>query len=122
MHPKRVRRAIRRRVLIRIEEWGSRASPCVAKVQAWRGAGGYAPAIDRGAAALEGEPRVEDAVFEGIVACYGWLARELEEVHADEDYDEAGEEGHGVHWIVRVDALEEDEGRDDGGRREADVI
>jgi len=71
---------------------------------------------------LEGEARVEDAVFERVVARYGGLARELEEVHADEDDDEADDEGYRVHGIVGVDALEEDEGRDDGGRRKADLV
>jgi hypothetical protein len=94
----------------------------VAKVQTWRCAGGHAPAIHGGPAGLEGESRVEDAVFEGIVACYCGFARELEEVHANEGYDEAYEERHGIHWIVGVEALEKDEGCDDGGCREADVI
>ena len=100
-----------------------RASARVAKVQSWRGrrTGGGTPAVERGTA-LEGETRVEDAVFERVVACYGWLARELEEVHADEDDDEADDEGYRVHGVVGVEALEEYEGRDDGGRRKANLI
>jgi len=133
------RRSIRRRrvlVLERVEEGRvrgggggggggeiSRASARVAKVQSWRGrrAGGGAPALERGAA-LEGETRVEEAVLERVVARWRGLARELEEVHADEDDDEADHEGYRVHGVVGVEALEEDEGRDDGGRRKANLI
>jgi hypothetical protein len=71
---------------------------------------------------LEGVSRVEDAVFEGVVGRCGGFAGDFEEVHADEDDDEADEERDGVNGIVGVEALEEDEGRDDGGCREADVV
>lgn len=37
-------------------------------------------------------------------------------MHAYEDDNEADEEGYCVHRIVSVDALEENERRDDGGR------
>ena len=133
LESKRVRRSILRRVLVleRVEEGRmrvrgeiSRASARVADVHSWRGrgaGGGGTPAVDRGAA-LEGETWVEDAVFERVVARYGGLARELEEVHADEDDDEADDEGYRVHGIVGIDALEEDEGGDDGGRRKEDLI
>lgn len=49
-------------------------------------------------------------------------ARELEEVHAEEGGDEAGEERDGVGGIVCVEALEEDDGGDDGTGRETDVV
>ena len=138
LQSERVRRPIRRRVVLvleRVKEGRLRvripraAARVATKVQprSWRrgrgrdGSGGSPAAVDRGAA-LEGETWVEDAVFERVVARYGGLARELEEVHADEDDDEADDEGYRVHGIVGVDALEEDEGRDDGGRREANLI
>ena len=82
------------------------------KVEPWRGRGG--PAVDRGAA-LEGESRIQDAVLERVVTCDCGFARELEDVHADEDGDEACEERDGIHGVIGVDALEENEGRDDGG-------
>ncbi len=37
-------------------------------------------------------------------------------MHADEDDDEADQEGYCVHRIVSVEALEENERCDDGGR------
>ena len=37
-------------------------------------------------------------------------------MHADEDNNEADEEGYCVHRIVSVEALKENERRDDGGR------
>ena len=43
-------------------------------------------------------------------------------MHADENGDEAYEEGYCVYGVVGVDALEEDEGGDDGGCREADIV
>jgi hypothetical protein len=43
-------------------------------------------------------------------------------VHADEDGNEADDEGYCVYGVVGVDALEEDEGGDDGGCREADIV
>jgi len=99
LQSERVRRSIRRCVFVleRVEEGmrvrvcvcvrgieSSRAPARVAKVQSsWRGrrsagadgGGGRTPAVDvdRGAA-LEGETRVEDAVFERVVARYGGLA------------------------------------------------
>ena len=36
-------------------------------------------------------------------------------MHPDEDDDKPDEEGDRVHRVVRVQALEEDEGGDDGG-------
>ena len=53
---------------------------------------------------------------------YGGLARELEEVHADEDGHKACEEGDCVYGVIGIDALEEDEGGDDSGCREADIV
>ena len=73
------------------------------------------PAVDRGAT-LEREPRVKDAVFERVVSRNCGFAGELEEVHADEDDNEANDEGYCVHRVVSVDALEENERCDDGGR------
>ena len=49
-------------------------------------------------------------------------AGELEEVDAEEGRDEAGEEGEGVCGVVGVEALEEDDGGDDRGCGEADVV
>lgn len=61
-------------------------------------------------------------MFECVVSRDCGLAGQLEEVHADEDDNKADDEGYCVHRVVSVDALEENERRDDGGRREADVI
>jgi hypothetical protein len=124
LHAKRGRRAVRR-VRIRVEEGcvraeRARAAARVPKVQPRRGRGRW-PAVDRGAA-LDRVVRVEQAVLERVVARYCRFARELEEVHADEDDDEADEEGYRVHRIVGVEALEENERCDDGGCREANVI
>ena len=71
---------------------------------------------------MQREAWIQYAVLEGGVPWYGGLAGELEEVHADEDGYEAHEEGYCVYGIVGVDALEEDEGGDDGGCREADIV
>ena len=43
-------------------------------------------------------------------------------MHADEDDDKAYEERDGVYRVIGVDALEQDEGGDYGGRREADIV
>ena len=50
------------------------------------------------------------------------FAGDLEEVDAEEGGDEARKERDGVGRVVGVEALEEDDGRDDRGRREADIV
>lgn len=71
---------------------------------------------------MQREPRIKDAVLERVVTRDRGLARELEEMHADEDGDKAYDEGQGVHRGIGVEALEENEGCNDSGRREADVV
>ncbi|KAI0245525.1 hypothetical protein BJV78DRAFT_1356676 [Lactifluus subvellereus] len=56
------------------------------------------------------------------VAAYSASQAQELEVHADEYGDKAYDEGQGVHWVTSVEALEDNEGCDDGGHREADVV
>ena len=50
------------------------------------------------------------------------MAREVEEMNAEESDDETEDEGNGVCRVVCVEALEEDEGGYDDRRREADIV
>ncbi len=43
-------------------------------------------------------------------------------MHADEDDDKSYEERDCVYGVIGVDSLEEDEGGDDSGCREADIV
>lgn len=52
----------------------------------------------------------------------GVAAGEVEEVDACEDDEEAGEEGDGVDCVCGVEAAEEDEGCDEGGRCECHIV
>jgi len=66
-----------------------------------------------------------DAVVRGAVYHFGavWVAaRDVEEVDAGEDYEEAGEEGEGVDGVGGVEAAVEDEGGAEGGGCEGYVV
>lgn len=49
-------------------------------------------------------------------------ARQIEEVNAAENYEEAAEEGDSVDGVGSVETLEEDEGGTEGGGCEGYVI
>lgn len=77
---------------------------------------------------MEAETRVHEAAFEGGVSVgiewwWGlWDAGDVEEVDAEECDDEAHEKGDCVGAVGCVEALEEDEGSDDGCGGEANVV
>jgi len=50
------------------------------------------------------------------------VKRRVEEVNAEEGYEEPVDEGDSVHSICSVEALEEDKGSYDGCCREGDVV
>lgn len=56
------------------------------------------------------------------VAAVWIFAREVEEVDAGEDGQEAAEERDGVDDVGCVEASEQDEGREEGAGREGDVV
>jgi len=56
------------------------------------------------------------------VAAFGVFAREVEEVDAGEDDEEAAEQGDGVDCVGGVEALEEDEGGAEGAGCEGYVV
>ena len=68
-----------------------------------------------------GRYTVHDVPIERFSAVWV-LPREVEQVNAREDDEEAGEEGNGVHGVGGVEAAEEDEGGAEGGGREGDVV
>ncbi len=87
------------------------------------------PPVDR-RAPLQAQPRIHQPALQRRVRVpillLAWrrvgVAREVEEVDSEERDDEAAEQRDGVRCIGRVEPLEQDEGRHDRGRREADVI
>ena len=56
------------------------------------------------------------------MSAVGIFAREVEEVDACEDDEEAAEEGNGIYGVGRVEALEKDEGCAEREGRECDVV
>lgn len=56
------------------------------------------------------------------MSAVGIFAREVEEVDACEDDEEAAEEGNGIYGVGRVEALEKDEGCEEREGRECDVV
>lgn len=52
----------------------------------------------------------------------GVFAREVQQVDATEDDEEAAEEGYGVYRVGGVEASKEDEGGDEGEGREGYVV
>ena len=66
-----------------------------------------------------------DSVAETVCECaaaVGVFAREVEEVHARKNDEEAAEEGDCVHSIGCVESAEEEEGRNEGAGREGYVV
>lgn len=56
------------------------------------------------------------------VCAVGVFAREVQQVYAGENYQEAAEERDRVYDRGCVEALEEEAGGDEGARREGDVV
>jgi hypothetical protein len=57
-----------------------------------------------------------------VIVAFGVLTREVEEVDACEDYEEATQERDCVDGVAGVEALEEDKGCDEGAGGEGDVV